>query len=204
LRFIAALVLLCIFQIYAGTLLPVNAESAPVIVLSPGTGRIGSEIEISGSGFLPTDTTCAFSSPSSAALVTSAACVTQGGSLWGGFVVGNVMLGAYVIEATGNQGDIAQALLQVTGGAQVGLTPATDQPGADVSVRGVGFLPTDTTCSISSPSSPNVVLTGTAACVIQSGMAYGGFIVGNVLPGEYVVQLTGNQGDSAQAILTIE
>jgi hypothetical protein len=124
--------------------------------------------------------------------------------LWGGFVVGNVMLGAYVIEATGNQGDIAQALLQVTGGAQVGLTPATGQPGVDVSVRGVGFLPTDTTCSISSPSSPNVVLTGTAACVIQSGMAYGGFIVGNVLPGEYVVQLTGNQGDSAQAILTIE
>jgi hypothetical protein len=116
------------------------------------------------------------------------------------------MPGAYVIEASGNQGDFAQALLEVTGGAQIGLSPATGQPGAEVSVQGVGFLPTDTTCSISSPSSPGLVLTGTVACVIQSGtgMPYGGFIVGNVLPGEYVVQLTGNEGDSAQAIMTIE
>lgn len=205
-RFILALLLLCIFPVSAGTLLLANAESAPVIALSSGTGRIGSEIAVSGSGFLPTDTACVFSSPSSAALVTSAACVIQGGSLWGGFVVGNVMAGAYVIEASGNQGDSAQALLRVTGGAQIGLSPASGQPGADVSVRGMGFLPTDTTCSISSPSSPSLVLTGTAACVIQSGtgMPYGGFIIGNVLPGEYVVQLTGNQGDSAQAILAVE
>jgi hypothetical protein len=49
-------------------------------------------------------------------------------------------------------------------------------------------------------------LTGTVACVIPSGtgMPYGGFIIGNVLPGEYVVQLTGNQGDSAQAILAVD
>jgi hypothetical protein len=116
------------------------------------------------------------------------------------------MPGAYVIEASGNQGDSAQALLEVSGGAQLGLSPATSQPGGEVSVQGVGFLPTDTTCSISSPSSPSLVLTGTVACVIQSGtgMPYGGFIVGSVLPGEYVVQLTGNEGDSAQAIMTIE
>jgi hypothetical protein len=50
------------------------------------------------------------------------------------------------------------------------------------------------------------VLGGTAACAIPSGsgMPYGSFIIGNVLPGEYVVQLTGNQGDSAQAILGVE
>ena len=116
------------------------------------------------------------------------------------------MPGAYVIEASGNQGDVAQALLEVTGGAQFGLSPATGGPGADVSVQGAGFLPTDTTCTISSPSSPSVVLAGTAACAIPSGtgMPYGGFIIGNVLPGEYVVQVTGNQGDSAQAILTVE
>ena len=177
-----------------------------MIALSHGTGRIGSEVAVSGSGFLPTDTTCVLFSPSSPALVISSACVTQGGSLSGGFIVGSVMPGAYVIEASGNQGDFAQALLEVTGGAQIGLSPATGQPGAEVSVQGVGFLPTDTTCSISSPSSPGLVLTGTVACVIQSGtgMPYGGFIVGNVLPGEYVVQLTGNEGDSAQAIMTIE
>ena len=73
-----------------------------------------------------------------------------------------------------------------------------------VSVHVTGLLPTDTTCSISSPSSPNVVLPGSAACAIQAGtgVANGGFIIGNVLPGSYVIQVTGNQGDFAQAVLS--
>jgi hypothetical protein len=37
-----------------------------------------------------------------------------------------------------------------------------------------------------------------------TGIAFGGFIIGNVLPGYYVVQLTGNQGDFAQAIIGVE
>jgi hypothetical protein len=136
----------------------------------------------------------------------SAACVTSDGSLSGGFTVGNVQPGAYVIQASGNQGDFAQALLQVSGGAEIELSPATGQPGLDVSVQGVGFLPTDTTCNLSSPSSPNVILQGTAACVAPSGSGIlrGGFIIGNVLPGEYVIQLTGSQGDSGQTIITVE
>ena len=205
-RFVLALLLLCIIPVSTGNLLLSNIESQPVIVLSPGRSRIGSEVAVSGSGFLPTDTTCAFSSPSSPALIISSACVTQAGALSGGFVVGSVMPGAYVIEASGNQGDSAQAILEVSGGAQLGLSPATSQPGGEVSVQGVGFLPTDTTCSISSPSSPSVVLTGTAACAIPSGtgMPYGGFTIGNVSPGEYVIQVAGNQGDSAQAIVTVE
>jgi len=32
----------------------------------------------------------------------------------------------------------------------------------------------------------------------------GGFIVGNVPPGNYVVMITGNQGDSAQTTLVVE
>jgi hypothetical protein len=38
---------------------------------------------------------------------------------------------------------------------------------------------------------------------VGTGVAYGGFIIGNVLPGSYVIQVTGNQGDSAQTILTV-
>jgi len=77
-------------------------------------------------------------------------------------------------------------------------------PGGHVSVEGSGFLPTDTSCTLSSPSSPNLILNG--ACVIQmgTGIAYGGFIIGNVLPGYYVVQITGNQGDFAQTIVGVE
>jgi hypothetical protein len=190
----------------AGAIVLKNVESAPVITLSSGSGNIGSQISISGSGFLPTDTSCSFSSPSSANVVMSSACVMADGSLSGGFMVGNVMLGAYVIQASGDQGDFAQALLQVSGGAEIGLSPATGQPGLHVSVQGASFLPTDTTCNLSSPSSPNIILQGTAACVIQSGSGIpnGGFIIGNVLPGQYVIQLIGNQGDSGQAIIAVE
>ena len=202
-KFVLALFLTCLL-VSTGQIFLTNVEGEPVIVLSLGSSNVGSQISISGSGFLPTDTTCTFSSSSSANVVMSAACVTSGGSLSGGFTVGNVMPGAYVIQASGNQGDFADAILQVNGGAEIGLSPATGQPGLDVSVQGVGFLPTDTTCILSSPSSTNVILQGSAACVIDSGVPHGGFIIGNVLPGEYVIQLTGNQGDSGQAIVTIE
>lgn len=204
-KLLIAVLFVCLLGAAGSTVLQ-NIEAEPVIALSSGSGNVGMQVSVSGSGFLPTDTTCTFSSPSSPSLVISAACVTTGGSLAGGFTVGNVLPGAYVVQASGNEGDFAQALLQIDGGAQMGLSGATGEPGSDVSFRGVGFLPTDTTCTISSPSSPNPILTGTAACTIQagSGTPQGSFIIGNVLPGQYVIQLTGNQGDSAQAILAVE
>ena len=204
-RFLPTLILIGVLLASAGMLVLTNIESSPVIGLSSGSGNVGLQIGISGSGFLPTDTACYFSSPSNPGVVTSSACVTSGGSVSGGFTIGNVLPGAYVIQATGSGGDFAQALLTVTGGAQVGLSPATAQPGVDVLVIASGFLPTDTTCTISS-STPNVVLKGTVACVIQagSGTPHGSFIVGNILPGQYVIQVTGSGGDSAQALLSIE
>ncbi len=204
-RFILTLLFIGVLLASAGMMALTNIESSPVIGLSSGSGNVGLQIGINGSGFLPTDTACYFSSPSNPGVITSSACVTAGGSVSGGFTIGNVLPGAYVIQASGNQGDFAQALLTVTGGAQVGLSPATAQPGVDVLVIASGFLPTDTTCTISSPT-PNVVLKGTVACVIQagSGTPNGSFTVGNILPGQYVIQVTGNGGDSAQALLSIE
>ena len=157
---------------------------------------------MTGSGFLPSDTTCTFSSPSSY-VVSSSACVIANGALSGGFTVGNVVTGAYLVEASGNQGDFAQAVLDVNGGAQLFLSPASGPPGASVSIHGSGFLPSDNTCTISSPSSPNVVLTG--ACAIKGGTGYtfGGFTIGAVPLGEYVVEVTGSQGDTAQAIIDV-
>ena len=188
-----------------GLLLPC-VQAAAVMELSSGTANAGSDISVSGAGFLPTDRTCMLSSTSSWTVVVSGACVIQGGALSGGFIVGNVPPGAYVVEASGDQGDSAQALLQVSGGAQLGFSPTAGQAGQHVSLQGSGFLPTDTTCTISSPSSPNPILLGTAACVIVSGsgVAVGSFTIGNVPPGAYVVQLTGNQGDSAHAIIDVK
>jgi hypothetical protein len=76
--------------------------------------------------------------------------------------------------------------------------------GHNVSFTGAGFLPTDTTCYVSSPSSNGVILS--SACVVQAGTGapYGGFTIGNVLPGSYVIQVTGNQGDFAQAVLAVD
>ena len=49
------------------------------------------------------------------------------------------------------------------------VTLTSVHAGRVVSVQVAGLLPTDTTCSISSPSSPNVVLPGSGACVIPAG-----------------------------------
>jgi hypothetical protein len=202
-RFLLVSILLCALIVSSAGLLLPDGHAQPVLMLSSGSAQVGLEISVSGTGFLPTDTACTFSSPSSGVLVSSSACVAQGGLLSGSFIVGNVPIGAYVVQASGNMGDSAQTILDVSGGAQLQLNPTTGGPGVDVVVQGSGFLPTDTTCSISSPSTPNPILPGSGACVIQNGRAIGSFLIGNVPMGEYVIRLTGNQGDSAQALVDV-
>jgi len=177
-----------------------TVKSAAVIYLAPSTGRVGTSVSVSGTGFLATDTTCTLSSSA----ISSTACIMSSEGLTGGFTIANVPPGAYVVEAMGDQDDIAQALLNVNGAAQLGLSPATGQPGTQISIVASGFLPNDATCSISSVPA-GVILAGTSACVIPSGTGTptGGFTVGNALPGQYVIVVTGDQGDSAQAILNI-
>jgi len=202
-RFVLVSILVCALVVTCAGILVSDGNAQPLLMLSSGSAQVGLEISVSGTGFLPTDTSCVFSSPSSGALVSSSACITQEGKLSGSFIVGNVPIGAYVVQASGNMGDSAQTILEVSGGAQLLLSPATGGPGLDVVVQGSGFLPTDTTCTIGSPSSPNPILPGSGACVIQSGRAVGSFLIGNVPPGEYVIRLTGNQGDSAQALIDV-
>ncbi len=206
-RLITTLFFLGAFLLFAANAAVINVESEPVISLSQATGSAGLSISFSGAGFLPTDTTCSLSSPSSNSVIMSSACVIQAGTglPTGGFTLGNVLPGQYLIEVIGNQGDFAQAIVEVNGGSQFSLSPATGSPGTRVSIHGAGLLPTDTTCTLSSPSSPNVILPGTAACVIQAGTGVptGGFIIGNVPPGQYVIQVTGDQGDYVQIVLAV-
>lgn len=186
-----------------------NVVSGPAIFLSPASARTGAHILVNGTGFLPTDTTCSLSSPSSPTPILSgtASCVIRAGSglANASFTVANVLPGQYIIQVTGNGGDSAQAILNVVGGPAIFLSPATGRPGTHVLVNGTGFLPTDTTCSLSSPSSSNPILSGTASCVVRSGsgIVNASFTIGNVLPGQYIIQVTGSGGDSAQAILNV-
>jgi len=99
----------------------------------------------------------------------------------------------------------AYALCSVLLVLAVTAIPISVHAGGWVSVHVTGLLPTDMTCIISSPSSPNVIAPGSAACAIQvgTGIANGGFIIGVALPGSYVIQVTGNQGDFAQTLLSV-
>jgi len=160
--------LVCTLVMFIANSAIATVQSEPMISLS-GSGH---NISFSGAGFLPTDSTCNVSSPSSVGVILSSACVVQAGTgtPYGGFTVGNVSPGSYVIQVTGNYGDFAQAIVEVNGGSSLSSSGhVTNQAGSRVSIQATGLLPTDTTCELSSPSSPNVIFPGTAPCVIQSG-----------------------------------
>src|SRR5208282_2540724 len=164
------------------------------------------------------------SSPGSPAVLPgSQACVLYqvgNGNVASSFTIGNLLPGQYIIQITGNQGDFAQALLNVTGGPRIALFEGgfpPGLPGSHVTVSGHGFLPTDQSCSISSPvpsGGYNPILPGSAGCVIAvgTGVVNGSFLIGVVPPGQYVAEITGctgnngcapSVGDFAQAILNV-
>jgi hypothetical protein len=218
-----------IFNVTTGPFIQLGTITPPSthIVYSPvgglTSGPLGTTVYIEGSYFVGTTSTCAISSPSSG-IITGAACsafIPSSGTFFGfanvtgSFIVGNVLPGQYVIQVTSNDGSFAQAVFNVTLGAQIHLTPAclssagsgsagACEPGVNVIVNGTGFLPTDTGCVISSPGT-NAVEGGTAACSIRAGTGVisGSFLIGNVLPGQYLIQVTGSQGDFAQAVVYV-
>ncbi|HUO41759.1 MAG TPA: hypothetical protein VMU35_02200 [Methylomirabilota bacterium] len=183
-----------------------NVTIGARLSLSPGSGRIGTHVLVNGTGFLPTDSLCTLSSPSSGAFILggSAAIAIQVGTgrPGGSFTVGNVAPGQYLVQVSCNQGDLAQAVFNVTLGPKLSLSPGTGAIGTHVLVNGTGFLPTDNTCTISGPGSAIVLAAG---CSIQAGTGTpgGSFTVGNVVPGQYVIQVTGNGGDFAQAVFNV-
>ena len=89
-------------------------------------------------------------------------------------------------------------------GPTIGLTPTAGIGGSQIHVRGSGFLSADTACTISSPTSHNLVFETTGGLGVSAGIVVGELILGIVPPGKYVVQVTGNQGDVAQATITVE
>ena len=198
--------------------------------LNPTSGSVGTEVSFTITNVPTNDTSCSISSPSGN-VVTLSACVVSNApqeycsetclSGSGTFIVGNVTPGDYVIEVTactGNNGcspsagDFAQQVFTVTAGPLITLSPANGVSGTDISVSGTGFQLSDQSCSITSPSNPNVV--ENPGCSVTSGTEgiHGSFIVGNVSPGQYVIEVTGcsgnnvcspSQGDFAQQVLTV-
>ncbi|HMK83179.1 MAG TPA: hypothetical protein VK503_05645, partial [Candidatus Bathyarchaeia archaeon] len=196
-----------------------NVTSGPVINLIPTKGPTGTHVTFEGTYFLSTDTTCTLSSPSGGSIIQGGACsvftVTSGpltgfANVTGSFIVGNVQNGQYVIQVSGNQGDFAQAIFNVTRGAVINLIPTKGPTGTHVTFEGTYFLSTDTTCTVSSYNGGNIIQGGGCSVfTVSSGPltgytnVTGSFIVGNVQVGQYVIQVSGNQGDFAQAIFNV-
>ena len=187
-----------------------NVTLGPRLVLTPSSGPTGSDVSFAGFGFLPQDSGCSLSA-SISGLFSAGTCVKRWGSTMvnGSFTIGVVPPGEYFVRVIGTPySDFADAIFNVTFGPRIVLAPINGHIGDHVSVNGTGFLPQDSSCTIvSGPSNIfNPILPGSVACAIfrvGTGIVNGSFIIGNVPPGQYVIQVNGNLGDSAQAILTV-
>lgn len=171
--------------------------TGPSIALFPSSGAIGTVVNANGTGFSFTDTTCIITSPSLGGVVVTPGCAINAGTgiVNGTFTVGYVAPGSYVIRITGSSSDFAQATFHVTSGPSITLSPTLGPSGTIVGMTGTGFLPGDKSCTIA-----GTVVTIPACSIVQgSGAPTGSFTVANVAPGTYVVTVTGNGGDSAQA-----
>lgn len=176
-----------------------TAASSPSITLNPTSAPVGSTVNVTGSGFSMSDTGCVISGSS----VSTSSCVISSGTVKGSFVAGNVGVGSYSVAAIGGPvGDSAttnfQLILPIP---SVTIKPNSAGVGANVTLSGSGFAPSDSTCTITgsggSISSPY--------CSISVDTVTGSFVVANVAAAVYTITVTGNQaGDSASADFTVD
>ena len=167
----------------------------PSITFNPSSAQVGATVEVSGSSFQATDTTCSLSGNP----ITVSTCSISSGTLTATFTVGDVASGVYTIMANGSPGgDSASGSFTVTSVASILLSPDSASIGASVDVSGSGFSSTDTSCSLS--GSP----VGTSSCSISSGSLYASFVVASVAASSYTITATGTpNGDSASATFTV-
>jgi len=165
--------------------------TVPSLSLNPNFGYVGLTVQVTGSGYSTTDTSCSISGT----VVASPTCSVSGGALNGSFAVANVGVGSYGVTATGNQvGDSASTSFTVNSGPSITFDPSSASPATTVHVSGSGFLSTDTSCSLSGTP----ISQGT--CSVTGGTLDGAFTVANVASGFYTITATANPGgDSASA-----
>ncbi|HYW00297.1 MAG TPA: hypothetical protein VE862_02445 [Candidatus Acidoferrum sp.] len=94
---------------------------------------------------------------------------------------------------------------QFAGGpGTVTLNPSSGSAGTKVSLTG-SLLPGDTGCTITSPSMGFVL--GYRCTVLPGGLVNGSFTVGTVMPGQYLILVSGTpgnpNGDYAQALFAV-
>ena len=163
------------------------------LMLNPLSAQVGSQVEVSGSGYASTDTTCTLSGTP----VSPTSCSISGGSLTGSFDVGNALAGAYTITGTGSPtGDSSSSTFTVLPPSLL-LNPSSGPAGTHVDVSGFGFY--------SSDSAPPCTLTGAPAttppsCSISShDLTPFTFVVAGPT-GTYTITATTTGADTGEAV----
>ncbi|MGO9643256.1 MAG: beta strand repeat-containing protein [Candidatus Bathyarchaeia archaeon] len=165
--------------------------------LNPNTAPGGSTVDVSGSGFSSSDTSCSLSGGA----VESETCSVSSGTLTGSFLVATVGAGTYTITAIGSPADDGASVgftIGSSAGLSMALSPTSGAAGSTVQVSVSDLSTSDTSCS----------LTGTAiasqSCSISDGILTGSFIVADVVAGSYTITATGSPtGDSASGTFTV-
>jgi hypothetical protein len=184
-----------------------NVQATPSVSFDPSSGIPGTLVTVTLSGYDSSDTSCTISGTP---VYNPSSCSLSGGSGTFTFTIKQYTPpGSYIITVTGNpKGDSIQTSFEVSE-LSFSLNPTSGSVGNEVNFT-VSNAPTnDTSCSISSPTGNVVTL---SACVVSNGSGSGTFVVGNVSPGDYVIEVTacsGNNGcapsvgDFAQQVFTV-
>ena len=173
----------------------VVSTSAISITFNPASAQAGSNVQVSGSGFSSSDTSCSLSGSS----VASSSCTVSGGTLTGSFAVAAVAPGSYTVTVTGSpEGDLTSATLTVTSALSIAFNPTSAAVGTTVQVSGSSFSSSDSGCSLSGS------VVSYPSCTISNGALTGSFIVTNVTAGSYTVTATGSPtGDYVSAAFSV-
>ena len=170
------------------------------VTLVPNTGRAGTIVQVSGTGFAAGDAGCGISSTPTGLISTppNPLCSVVGGVVSGSFVIGGVTGAVYTVTVTGSTGDTGTAKFTVPAAPTLTLLPNTG--GSDTGVTATGNFYVGTQCNLIAV--PSTLFTS-QSCSIVSGTLTGGFTVApSAVPGTaYTVTATTNAGgaDSASA-----
>lgn len=170
------------------------------LMFNPLSAQVGSLVNVWGTGFSSSDTTCSISGNP----VSASACTISGGTLTGSFTVANVLAGKYTITGTGIQnGDFSSNTFTVLPPSLI-LNPSSGPTGTTVDVSGFGFYTTDLTCTLIGGPVPPI-----PCAIAPHPPAPGGTIgiaplLSFVVPpasatGVYSITVTTNGGDTGEA-----
>ena len=163
------------------------------VLLSPDHGPRSTWVNVTGTGFSTSDTSCVITG---SGVVSSPTCSISDGTITGKFqVLSTATLGTHSVNVTGIPWyDRKTSSFLIT--PAITLTPNSGHPGTIVAVLGSGFDALDTSCAIS--SSPSGLISN-PTCAVGGGNVAGSFTAASGATGPYLVIVTGSSLDAGSA-----